>query len=174
MSNKADKLSNTDKLFYANKALSMYWSFADKSKFPSGADYEWFLNQVYTMDGVNYRNEDMPSYGQTVAIYLLDHPYPDENKLREGFQELAEKSNGKIPSKWGLGKVIANASLETNVFDYFTITKKAAIDTAKDFKDIAIVAGSAYATYKVVSLVVAGIVGLGVLMSAMKSKKENS
>ena len=174
-SNKAESLSNANKIFYANKALAMYWNVADKSGFPQNADYEWFVNQVFTdtSTGKNYKNEDMPDFGKIVAMYLLDHPYPSEDKLRSGYQKLAEATpKGKIPTKYGLSKVITNASLYTSAWDILGLTKEAVIDTAKDFKSYAQTAVVAYTSYKVAALVVAGLGAVAAIMTVMKSKKE--
>ena len=172
MSNKADSLSNANKLFYANKALAMYWAVVDKSSFPSNATYEWFVDQVFTdqSNGKNYRNEDMPEFGKIVAIYLLDHPYPSEDKLRSGYQNLAKATpKGKIPSKYGLSKVISNASLYTSAWDILGLTKEAAFDTYKDFKGVIVAGAVTYSYYKVATVTVAGIVAFTTLYKLFSS-----
>jgi hypothetical protein len=172
VTNKADNLSNSEKLFYANEALKQVWGVIDKTGYPVNADFDWFIDQIYTDSGKNYKAEDMPPLGYVIGIYLLDHPYPNADRLKTGFQKLGQATPiGKVPSKWGLSKVVANASLYTSYWDVLTLTKEAAFDAVKDFKTIVMVAAGTYATYKIIGLVVAGIAAFTALYKLKSERK---
>ena len=170
MSDKADNLSKQDLIKYGNQALQYYW---DALESKPTQTFEEMIDQIYYDHNLNqqFRDEDFPEFGRLVAMYLLDHPYPDKEKLKSEMVKLAEKTPiGKVPSKWGLGQAIVRASEETSWMDYLTISKEAVIDTAKDFKDMAVIAAVGYTSYKIIALIVAAA-GTYVAYRALSKKK---
>ena len=174
--NAVDSLTKKQKESYGIKALRMYWDALGKQKKPT-ATFDEFVDQVYWDNDLkqNFRDPDLADYGEMVAMYLLDHPYPDEDKLREKLEDLAEKvPMKKIPSKWGLGQAVVKASSETGFFDFLNIFKTAVVDSATEgkelFKDAVSMAetGAKLAIgYKVATALVLGLT----LLTAFQGKK---
>jgi len=167
----ADEL-NTEKLNeYGLKALKWYWEGLSGQK-PT-KNFESFVDAFYYDDELkqNFRSEDLPDLGHQVAIYLLDHPYPDEAKLREGFKDLAGRTpEGQIPTKWGIGQVIVEAAKETSFMDYFKLTKEAVVEAGEEFRSVATKAAIGYSTYKVAAVAVGGLVAVAMILDTITRK----
>lgn len=170
----ASELSKEALETYGKQGLKMFWDSLDKKPV---SNFETFIDQVYYDASLktNFRDEDLPEFGKLMAMYLVDHPYPDRAKLEEGFAKLARRTpTGKIPTKWALGQVISDASKETSFFDLFTVASSAISETADDFKEVAQISltmtekfARMALIYKVAAL---GVAALSVY-SVMKEKK---
>jgi len=123
---------------YGLKALKMYWEALANKPTPN---FENFVDNVFYDEVMqkNYRNEDLSSYGKLVAMYILDHPFPSWDKLRDGFKALAYKTKpGMIPTRWSLNEVVTKASSINSLNDYLKALNIGINQSSKEFKGIAI------------------------------------
>ena len=92
---------------------------------------------------VNPTSKRFARPGKTYAMYLLDFPYPDQNKINANIKALANRTpDGMVPTGDGLGNVVVSAATKNAWSDYFGITKKAVIETAQEFKQVAVIAAA--------------------------------
>lgn len=167
----ADVLSNDELTNYGLKALRWYW---EALKVKPVSTFDKFVDQVYYDAELktNFKDEDLPEFGRLVAMYLLDHPYPDAEKLQNNLKDLANKNpTGKIPTRWSLGQTIALSAKETSFFDYFSIAKTAVVESGKDFKELVVIVEKGAKMAVVYKVATVAILGLTLINSLVGRKK---
>lgn len=161
---KASVLTKSQKEQHGVELIQWYWD--AMSEKPS-MSFDAFINQIFwdAEMGKNYRSQDLADLGMQLATYLLDHPFPDIDKVKENLEDLANRNpNGMVPTKWALGQAVVNAASEASIFDYFNLTSEAITQTGDEYKQIAVIAAGGFAVYKMAALAVAGLGAIAVIM----------
>ena len=144
----AKDLTDSEKRVHGKHALKMYWD-ALNNKPTNGFDS--FIDLIFWDEQMqkSYTEEDLVSFGEIAAMYMIDHPYYNKNALIANYADLAARTPvGMIPSKDALTQVIAKTANETGFSDLLDIIGNAVVDSASEFKEI---------SKKAISLVDTGI-----------------
>jgi hypothetical protein len=154
---------------YGLKAIRWIW---DILKVKPTKDFDSFVDQIFFDTVVNqqFKHEDLPEFGKMVAMYLLDHPYPNINKLKANFEQFAKTiPTNKIPTRWALSQVVVKTASETGFSQLAKLTVTATKEMFKDVSKVAVTGAKFALAYKIAGVALAGLVLMNTLMGKKRA-----